>query len=320
MLKLSFVCLLTIVFSFPTYSCGIATHAWVSKVAITHLDGDLRSFAEKHLDVIYNGSYFPDSGYADWVCEASYGEIAHWPPFMNDYLDYIKETCRLPDGTTSITGECGTLIAFFLGAVSHGITDNWHDSHFLVTLVEMGFFPDEDAAQTVTDRGFDATAVNNIEFGIYNDVPEPTAIPRMEQLTAILNRTLSAHGRPKINPEVVRCGTELMSFARMAQPVWAYYKEPGYLLLMPKWALEHRLDAKGGVYDNASHVASFWKEFWIQITETPTNKYKPKRLRSSGGWPFVKIWWEPVNLKKTKTQTHSRPSESTRTFLKTLTD
>jgi hypothetical protein len=111
-----------------------------------------------------------------------------------------------------------------------------------------------------------------------------------------------------------------MSFARMAEPFWAYYKEKEYLLLIPSWALKHRLDAAGGIYDNASHVASFWKEFWIQITETPASEYKPKRLHGSGVWPFIEIWWEPVSSTKTKTQskTKSRPSEATQTFLRTL--
>lgn len=321
MLKFLFAVIVMIAFSSPSQSCGIATHAWVSKEAITRVDGELRTFAEKHLDVIYNGSYFPDSGYSDWMCDAHYGETAHWPPFWNDYIDYIKETCRLPNGKIDLTGECGILTAFFLGAASHGLTDNWHDSHFLVTMVQMGFFPDENAAQTVTDRGLDSTAVNNLEFGIYNDVPEPDAKPKMEQLTAILNRTLSSNGDPSISPDIVKCATELMSFARIAEPFWAYYKEKDYLLLIPPWALQHRLDAAGGIYDNASYVASFWKEFWIQITETPASEYKPKRVQSSGGWPHVKIWWEPVSLTKTKTRTKtsSRPSEASRTFIKTLT-
>ena len=321
MLRFFFAVITASLLALPSYSCGIATHAWVSKLAVTKVDGDLRAFAEKHLDVIYNGSYFPDSGYSDWMCNASYGETAHWPPFLNDYLDYIKETCRLPNGKMDITGECGTLIAFLLGTASHGLTDNWHDSHFLVTMVHMGFFPDENAAQSVTDRGLDATAVNNPEFGIDNDVPEPDAKPKIEHLVAILNRTLSANGDPMIGPDVVKCATELMSFARMTEPFWAYYKEKDYLLLIPSWALKHRLDAAGGIYDNADHIATFWKEFWIQITETPKSEYKPKRLRNTGSWPYIRIWWESIHLGKTKSRskTPSRPSEATRTFIKTLT-
>lgn len=310
MSKLFFAVVVTIVLSFPSYSCGMATHAWVSKVAMTKLDGDLRTFVEGYRDVIYNGSYFPDSGYSDWACQASYGETAHWPPFMNDYVDYIKETCRLADGTISITGECGTLIAFFLGSASHGLTDQWHDSHFLATMVQMGYFANEEDAQTVTDRGLDATAVNNPIFGIADDVPEPDAKPRIEHLVTILNRTLLSNGAKMTDFDTVKCGTELMSFARMAEPVWAYYNAPKYLLLIPVWALEHRLDAAGGINDSASYVASFWKEFWIQITEKPASEYKPKRLYSDGGWPRVRIWWELASPTKTKTQTHSRPSSS----------
>ncbi len=294
--------ILIFLFSGISLACGIATHAWVSKVAMTKVDGELAEFLNRYRDYVYNGSYFPDSGYSDWSCGASYGETAHWPHFMNEYVDFIKEVCRQADGSISIDGDCGPLIAYFMGSSSHGLTDQWHDSHFLPQLVALGYFEDEEAVQTVTDRGLDATAVNNLSFGLIDDVPEPGAKPRLDYLTTIMNRALIKQGDPPISVETIRCGTEMMSIARMFESFWAYYNAPKYLLLIPQWALDHRLDASGGVYDNASYVANNWKEFWMQITEKPEGVYKPKRIYSAGGWPRVRIWWEEVSQTKTRTQ------------------
>ena len=284
-------------------ACGIATHAWVSKVAMTKVDGELAVLLNKYRDYVYNGSYFPDSGFSDWTCNASYGETAHWPQFQNIYVDFIKETCRQTNGKISLEGDCGALIAFFMGAVSHGLTDQWHDAHFLTKMVELGYFANEEDAQTVTDRGLDATAINNPVFGIMDDVPEPDAKPRLDHITTIMNRALQDLNRPLTDLETIRCATELMSLARMLEPFWAYYSEPKYLLEVPRWAFDNRLSAAGGIYDNASYVASNWKEFWSQITEGPAGVYRPKKIYSSGGWPRVHIWWEDVRPTRTKTRT-----------------
>lgn len=302
------ICILVILIaaSFPSHSCGIATHAWVSKLAMTKVTNIPSDFLETYRDFIYNGSYFPDSGYTEDECNAHYGEIAHWPPFMNMAVAYIKELCRLPNGSISTMGECGELISYFLGAASHGLTDNWHDSHFLVKMVELGYFPDADAVATVTDRGLDATAVNDLQFGIVNDIPNENAKPPLHHLVNILNRTvLDDPNHEKFTFEAVECGTELMSMVRFFEPTWAYYEAPKYLLKMPQWALDNRLTAPGGVYDNARVVAEYWEELWIQITETPKEKYRPKYLRGAGGWPMVKIWWEDASPTRSQSRTKS---------------
>ncbi|MBL4818676.1 MAG: hypothetical protein JKY15_05525 [Deltaproteobacteria bacterium] len=273
----------------PIYSCGIALHAWISKEAIKKTSGSLKGFLEGRRDTVYNGSYFPDSGYAIDLCEATYGETAHWTPFMNTYLDYIKKTCRQSGGDILMTGECGDLIAYFFGSVSHALADVSFDSKFLVELTKRGYFPTVGDAQNVVDQGLDVLSVNDPVAGIFYDVPEYDAKPHMHHLVNILNSTPTGGSNLNVGVDIVQCSTELMSLARMLEPVWAHFKEPEYLLLVPPWAVQNRFTAPGGIDDSANYVVGFWEEFWTQLTEP--SGYQPKKLSESGGWPTVTIQW-----------------------------
>ena len=79
------------------------------------------NIVNKHKDALFAGATFPDYLY---LCGNDHenGELAHWPPFYDAYIQLIQKKYPIP-----WTEEQEKRIAFFLGVVSHGIADiNWH--------------------------------------------------------------------------------------------------------------------------------------------------------------------------------------------------
>lgn len=106
---------------------GITAHAHISDLAVNELPpGELRDFLSdpEVRTALRSGSVFPDSGYA---ADEAYGEIAHWEPFTNAYLEEI--VAAHPPPWTSL--EDRQRVAFLLGAMSHGMADQVGDSLFM---------------------------------------------------------------------------------------------------------------------------------------------------------------------------------------------
>ncbi len=84
------------------------------------LDGLLKSDAEKR--AYYTGCISPDWGYPTGDRDA--GEACHWRPFHEQYLAFLKEKFPPPWDEAA---QCQ--IAFFLGCLTHGVTDvAWQDT------------------------------------------------------------------------------------------------------------------------------------------------------------------------------------------------
>ncbi len=105
---------------------GDTAHAWITEQAIDHLpDGELkRLLARPELrDILINGAIFPDGGY---VVDDDYGEIAHWEPFLTQYIDWVQTTY---DGPLTL-GDAAKHAVFLMGIASHGLADQTFDSAF----------------------------------------------------------------------------------------------------------------------------------------------------------------------------------------------
>jgi len=115
------VCLLPAVAS----ANGIVSHMHISDLAVERLpDGELKELLRAHVEVYRAGSVFPDSGYA---ADDDYGEIAHWEPFTETYVSWVRERFEGDYGSE----EAQTQIAFLLGQASHGMSDQVFDSLFM---------------------------------------------------------------------------------------------------------------------------------------------------------------------------------------------
>src|SRR5689334_4321102 len=96
---------------------GNNTHAWISQHAVEHLpDGDLKELLSRPelQQALINGSVFPDGGY---VIDDGYGEIAHWEPFVQAYVEWMQEEVPHPYNH----GDAALYTAFLMGIASHGM-------------------------------------------------------------------------------------------------------------------------------------------------------------------------------------------------------
>ena len=112
------------------WSCGVNSHLWITDSAICQLPeaSQLRVFyqRQRHVDLTRLGSSFPDSGYA---INHEYGEIAHWPPFVQSYIEDFQARFGIDD--TVWSEEAWDEVAFILGVAAHGFEDELFDSQFL---------------------------------------------------------------------------------------------------------------------------------------------------------------------------------------------
>jgi hypothetical protein len=107
-------------------ACGNVTHAWISIDAKARLpQGPIRELLDRPGMERYlrNGTMFPDGGYP---IGDDYGEMAHWEPFQDRYLAWIREHYQPP-----WSDEAAMHIAFLLGMASHGMADQVYDSTFM---------------------------------------------------------------------------------------------------------------------------------------------------------------------------------------------
>lgn len=115
----------------PVLGHGLHGHVHVTGWAIENLPpGELKTmFADP--DVVkaaLSGAMFPDTGYAlDRPGARDYGEYAHWEPFIERFIQRVREN----HGPTYDTKEEHLLVAFLLGCAAHGLQDELFDSTFL---------------------------------------------------------------------------------------------------------------------------------------------------------------------------------------------
>jgi len=106
---------------------GVTAHAHITDLAIEELPpGELRDLMTDPAlrDAYRTGSVFPDSGYA---ASDAYGEIAHWEPFTQAYLDWMAAEHPPPYETD----DERRLVLFIMGQASHGLADQIYDSLFM---------------------------------------------------------------------------------------------------------------------------------------------------------------------------------------------
>ena len=106
---------------------GGNTHVWISLHAVEHLPAgrlkDMLSRPELQPALI-NGSLFPDGGY---VIEDDYGELAHWEPFIEAYVRWMRDDVAHPFDH----GIAAEYSAFLFGIASHGMADQVFDASFV---------------------------------------------------------------------------------------------------------------------------------------------------------------------------------------------
>jgi hypothetical protein len=244
--------LLFIALGSPAHANGQVSHLWISQQAIELLPaGELKELLSDpdHEDMWRNGSMFPDGGYA---VGDGYGETAHWEPFHNAYIAWIRDEY----GGPPYRGEAAEHVAFLMGMTSHGMADQIYDSLYMQRAHQ------EDAASDWSESMDEAT---DVAFGSWVGPVEHGELWVPDERMAELMREAMGH---EVSASTIRTGQAMVRLV----PVWVAeviqqpeYLEP-YLAQFP-WACGHQIDPLvwGNPPDEAEVVAVYWQEIWGRL-------------------------------------------------------
>ncbi len=252
---------------------GINGHVHVTGWAVEALPpGELRDFfADRALrETAQIGAAFPDSGYA---IGDPYGEMAHWEPFINAYVEWIIATF----GPAYDSEEARRHIAFMMGAAAHGLQDEIFDTHFLRYLIQEDG-QDQDAADSGTDAFLFTDGILEFKPPLY--IPE----------TGLQAVFTAAHDYAP-DQRQIRAGMQRVKilvidrFEAVAPMLDAQYRP-----LLP-WGSTHYLDPdvpgslRAEIQPTAAYMLALWERlhgrYTPQMLATHTYPTPTRRLRST---------------------------------------
>jgi hypothetical protein len=250
-----------LIFVCAVYSCGPATtvraaggtlHIFMSELALDQVrDPELKQLLLDNRNVVLWASWYPDSGYAGGN---TYGEYSHWTPFLDGYLDYIRDTVGAADRDFPV------LTAHLMGAAAHSIQDQAFDHIFLVKTGEM-----DGHGQELLDFGLDLVCM--ADHGRHTlDIPERVyADPGIYTPVAHLGRVYELLGADfdKVERQIYR-GQRLLAMAISGEKL-VHTLRHDIIREQSPWAAAHYYGAPGGVLHNARITAAYWESLWKRL-------------------------------------------------------
>ncbi|MEO5968840.1 MAG: zinc dependent phospholipase C family protein [Bdellovibrionia bacterium] len=233
-----------------SWGAGITTHMFMADEAIEYIkDPEFKEFLRRNQNTMRNGSIFPDSGY---IWHNSYGEFAHWDEFHNGYAHYLDQLCQMP-----LSPRCEDLFAFFLGTLSHGLSDVYFHRDFISEVSNRDFNGNYQAAHDYSDRGIDMLSI--IDYG------RGLVIPSKHFLIEDVKKIFTLCGKDFTLFDLkVRTNTLYAALLgeRLGSPIsYAYYKYKS------NWAQNNYFFGKGGVMDSAQKIAIVWEKAWEKVVQ-----------------------------------------------------
>jgi len=236
---------------------GDNTHAWISRHAVERLPpGGLRTFLERPelQSALLNGTVFPDGGY---VVKDDYGEIAHWEPYLDAYIESI----RTRYGDKLLDGAAAEEVAFLLGMASHDVADQTFDSMFLERAMV------HDAAGW-SDELFDSIDTASDVIAVADTGESLDIVPKIpyDALVAVYKDPIGY----EVTASVLRQGQDLLDRLVINYGRVTGTSDPdrlaGYRVRYP-WANEHLLDTTTacGPHCEADIIAAYWQVIWDRL-------------------------------------------------------
>lgn len=235
---------------------GQTTHVWITEQALEAMQpGELRDLLNRPelRGSVLSGAMFPDGGYA---VSHGYGETAHWEPFQQAYLGWIRDEF----GPDYAAPEAAPHVAFLMGLVSHGMADELFDSRFmeLSRIYDPGWQDDNAGLDTASDVLL-AAAVGGID-------PPEEQVP-YEVLAAIF-----ADVGVDVDASTLEQGQSLL-FTALAYVEWARTTDERiqYFGDLYPFTRDHIVDAAvpGSPPQEAVGVAAAWRATWDRLHERP---------------------------------------------------
>lgn len=237
----------------PAAANGQSAHIWITREAVELLpEGELRSLLEREdlQSALVGGTQFPDGGYA---VGHGYGELAHWEPFQDAYLAWIREEHPAP-----YADDAARHVAFLMGMASHGMADQTFDALF----VERARY--HDAPHGWAQNGnFDADSDVLLTAAV-GPVPLPAAWVPYDELVDLV----AAHTDQPVDRDTLERANRALRAAVLAMESVAHNDT----LVAEKhelwpWGAAHLLDADvpGSPPVEAVVVAAYWLDVWDRL-------------------------------------------------------
>ena len=232
-------------------AAGITTHIIMSHEAVEHVtDLQLKALLKAHFDTVISASVFPDSGTAlrgslKYVNKPNYGELTHWPPFMEAYYDYVKNVCPAP------FSDCQVLVAHFLGTLAHNIEDGIYDEIWMAHEQRM------DAEGRNAQLDFAGDMIVIVKYGLWTMVPD-YELPVDHVVQVFKSMGLG------YNSKHVKTGVRILRTGMISERIAAPFTFDNYADRLP-WAINNIYTGPGGIYFTGQAVARYWEALWQRL-------------------------------------------------------
>jgi len=232
---------------------GQTTHVWITEEAVRLLpDGELSDLLGRPelRDPLINGAMFPDGGYANGD---DYGELAHWEPFQQAYLAWIRAQFTPPYDQ----GEAAAHVAFLMGMASHGMADENFDSLFMERSrrYDPGWQTENSDLDTASDVLF-AARVGGI------------VAPNRWLPTELFVELFATQLQYEVAAETIEQGHDRL-FVALGFVDWARTDEERLAAFAADypWSEEHLSDlaVPGSPPREAEVVAGYWQDLWQRL-------------------------------------------------------
>jgi len=242
----------------PAGAAGITTHSWMATEAVHHVEvPELKAVLEAHIDQVYAGAQFPDSGY---VPTTVFGEEAHWQRFYDAYADII----RAKPGCGPLTdpdGPCAGEIAHLMGSIAHGMGDEVWDWLFepMAPDLREHYLPPELAQ--FQGPGGEELQMDLVAIALYGRVnPDAPPLPSKPDLLA----AFEAAGFHEATEEQLDFGQQIQAIIHDVEAAWAPEHIDGLRRAMP-YLSANLVSEPGGVDFAAGAIAAEWENMWGRL-------------------------------------------------------
>ncbi len=265
---------------------GIWGHVHVTGWAVENMpDDELRQFLlePEVFNALLFGAVFTDTGYAiDDPASRAYAEHAHWEPFVEDFVEWIRRNDPPPWDSL----ESRQRVAFLMGCASHGLQDSIFDSLFLAQVEER-----DGVGQDEVDPGTDGFLALDGYLRFVPEVYVPTStllelyevLP--EQITEeVIDEAVTAVTAAYVNDELG---------IAVAEALGGLYAED-----LP-WGREHYMDPevpgslRSEIFPTLRYQRALWARLHGELSADEVAIYafpeQPRRLRS-GDAATVDSW------------------------------
>ncbi len=265
---------------------GINGHVWVTDGGLAFVtDCTLAVWLadEAYRPILQIGASFPDSGYALDIGR-DYAETAHWEPFVEAYIRYLRER----HGPPYDTEEARRLIAFLFGLSAHGMQDEVFDTIFMTKAGQV-----EGSGQDILDPGTDfmlvADEVTNLKPEVFLPAGDLIAIFARPDVGVTVTASQMESGMTIVRNAVILLVDQDDTLDDEYRPMLPWTAEH-YLDQRTPGSLEYEKTVGGPYYESLwrrLHGDFRYEDLVVQTVPLPGSRTLSTSHLSIDSWPHL---------------------------------